>query len=286
MNKLKIKIDDLPGDFIKGVAQILGNYTVGVIFDGTPIGSGTLVEWDDQFGILTAEHVTNNPESSRLRLDFSGNDSRPLQLMVANYPTCLEFDGRWLKNVTLGIRESDEFGPDLSVIVLPRVPQLDTLKAKKSFLNIGHDPDKKMASALIDEGTIFVCGFPGEGQQSKGPQSGFSETVLLPGLAGASYRSMYFERNGLDYLEINSKRDESNDPITIAPKSYGGVSGGSFWRVPIYWESKSDNIIFKEVYFAGVPYLELPVDEFRSTIRAHGPKSVFQVLLSTLRKSK
>src|SRR5580692_2497992 len=91
------------------------NYLTALFLEGTFIGSGTFISWKNKFGILTAEHVTNHPSSSKLTCKFTADSGQVLQAVVASMPHRLGFEMRFLQNVTLGSRISDEFGPDISV---------------------------------------------------------------------------------------------------------------------------------------------------------------------------
>src|SRR5271156_6736956 len=51
-----------------------------------PIGSGTFVRWRDHFGVLTAEHVVNDPEDPQFKLDTSETSEQILRLTIVDTP--------------------------------------------------------------------------------------------------------------------------------------------------------------------------------------------------------
>ena len=56
-----IRLGDLPSDLNEGVRAELRHFAVPLILNDDFLGSGVLVEVDNIPGILTAEHVVNNP---------------------------------------------------------------------------------------------------------------------------------------------------------------------------------------------------------------------------------
>lgn len=279
--KFNIQLRDLPDSFLTSAQQAIKNFVVGFVFKGAFIGSGTLITWGRHHGILTAEHVTNNPESAKLRVSFSSSNTDELQLMVADFPHYLGFEVRYLQNFTLGKRTSERFGPDLSVIQLPPSSTLNTIKAKKSFWSLTVRTEQKLAAALVKNGCDMIAGHVGAELEEQGARSGFKEVCFIPGLVAATGRLRYFERRTYDYIDVGSIRTLETD----APISYGGISGGSLWRVPILRKKGDDNtkVYFRDFFLSGVPFYESDEDSNgRRRIRAHGPKSIYQKLLPTL----
>jgi hypothetical protein len=67
----QIQLKDIPDVLQGGAERRTRDYSVGIFLDGELAGSGTLIAWDDCFGILTAQHVPQNPDDSSRRFDFS-----------------------------------------------------------------------------------------------------------------------------------------------------------------------------------------------------------------------
>jgi hypothetical protein len=91
------------------------------------------------------------------------------------------------------------------------------------------------------------------------------------------------ERQGWDYLELGLGHEDTAD---IGP-SFGGVSGGGVWRVPIY-RNRNDSPgkeFFRDMTLCGVAFYE--EDRGRGDryfIRAHGPRSIYERLVARVRE--
>jgi hypothetical protein len=97
---------------------------------------------------------------SRLTCKFNSSSEQKLQLVVARDRHALGFEMRHLQNVTLGPRGSDEFGPDISVIVLPESPQLGLIKSMKSFWRLDLQQTEKLTEALNEGNFVVLAGCP------------------------------------------------------------------------------------------------------------------------------
>jgi hypothetical protein len=291
-NEIQIQIKDLPDSFTEPVFQAVKCYAVGLGIEIPPppgqtendvceiIGSGTLISWNQHFGILTAEHVTSFPPDPRLRLDTSWTSNQRLRLLLDDRVSTFGFEARALRIHTLGKSVERGFGPDLAVIQLPLVSELATLQAKRSFWSLTHESSAKLAKALDPLGCMVIAGHPGEDQTNVGSRGGFQEVTLAPGLVGFTGQQAYLEHGGFDYIEVASLRDATNQ----APNSYAGISGGSLWRIPIMRKPKDNN---SQVYpgpltLAGVPNYEFIEGPGKVRVRAHGPKSIYECLLTKL----
>jgi hypothetical protein len=228
------------------------------------------ISWGTKHGILTAEHVVNPPNVD-LRLDNSGRRNQRLFLDIDGRPSSFGFEASLLATTTFGVRQTDHFGPDLAVITLPESPELGTLKAKKCFWSLCADLDAKLRDALVGSDSLLIVGHAEEDKTSYEDQG----IAYAPRLSGRSVQSDYFEHNGFDYLELAVKRDTFGD----VPISFAGVSGGSLWRL---WTSDVGVSPAKwKLTFAGVPFLQYPPG-LSTTIRSHGPRSLYSRLLPLL----
>ena len=87
------------------------------------------------------------------------------------------------------------------------------------------------------------------------------------------------EREGYDYVDLRSRR--SLEPRT--PTSFGGMSGSGLWRFSI---AKVSDSVLKPFDFqlAGVAFYQLPdTDDEIATVRFHGPRSIYERLLPSVR---
>jgi hypothetical protein len=246
------------------------------------VGSGTFVRWNDRFGILTAEHVPSYPPDARKRLNTSWQSHQRLRIMLDDRPSDFGFEARALQVVRVADRLSDEYGPDAAIIVLPPCDQLATLQRRKSFWNLTNNQAANMAGALDERGCIAIAGHPAEDVDTEaGPRGGFSDVTFAPGLVGFTGQTAYFDREGFDYIEVGSQRDDRNE----APFSYHGVSGGSLWRIPIMRRSGDpDTAVFfpNQLFLIGVPFFEIEEAPGRIRVRGHGPRTIYERLLPAL----
>ena len=88
-----------------------------------------------------------------------------------------------------------------------------------------------------------------------------------------------FERETYDYVDLRSRR--SLQPET--PNSFGGVSGSGLWRFSLAKVSESEIKPF-DFQLAGVAFYQLPdTDDGVATVRFHGPRSIYELLLPQVR---
>ncbi|MGB8168114.1 MAG: hypothetical protein WCF18_11525 [Chthoniobacteraceae bacterium] len=123
----------------------------------------------------------------------------------------------------------------------------------------------------------------GESTFGRGTYEGFTTVFKLKGFAFMTGEDKYEEQEGWDYFELGVTRDEVAD----IGDSFGGVSGGGVWRIPVC--RKKDDPEGSEYYdgmtFAGVAfYEENHLPDGRFFVRTHGPRSIYQQFLPALRE--
>lgn len=239
------------------------------------IGSGTLIRWGSHHhGILTAAHVLEN---ERWCLDTDATSVQHLRLFLGERANEFAIPAYALRILRLPGNREERFGPDLAVILLPNA-SLGTIQASKSFYNLSVDTADRLTGALDSSYCLAFSGFPAEDMRDIGPAQGFQEVVLTQGLIGFTEQVSYTEHGPHDYLVFASTRDNYND----APTDYGGVSGGSAWRVPPMPPGEN-GIRFTRIILAGVPiYQEFQRDGRTIFVRCHGPQSIYRDLLRVL----
>jgi len=87
------------------------------------------------------------------------------------------------------------------------------------------------------------------------------------------------EREGYDYVDLRSRR--SLEPRS--PTSFGGMSGSGLWRFSI---AKVSDSVLKPFDFqlAGVAFYQLlDTDDEIATLRFHGPRSMYERSLPSVR---
>lgn len=66
------------------------------------------------------------------------------------------------------------------------------------------------------------------------------------------------------------------------PISFGGISGGGVWQVPLL-KTKEGEIQAKEPIFSGVAFYQTAIVDKKRTIRCHGRRSVYESVYKALR---
>ena len=279
---IQVRLGDLSESVIEAIKRETKHYTVPLVINETPLGSGTLVTIDGHFGILTAEHVVRHPSKPELHLTNVSHNGPRLVIPPMDSPADIGFESFALRVLTTQ-RRRDEYGPDLAFIVLPASGALNEIRARRSFYPLAKAADAKTEEALHDTGFIAFCGFLGSKQTEEPGALGFSKVIQLGGYAFLTGPENYEQRDRWDYFELGVRREEMGE----FGNSFGGVSGGGVWRVPVYLK-KGDAVgaeYFERMTFAGVAFYEenhLPRGRF--FVRTHGPRSIYQTFLPEIRE--
>jgi hypothetical protein len=127
--------DPLPGlvlaePLTEEVRCITKTYTVPMIVNGAPLDSGTLVQIDNHFGILSAGHVVNHPRRRELQLTYAGCPERILLTSIAKFAHSRSISTNLL-GVVKANRSSNAYRPDLAFFEAPKAAMLAELRAKK-----------------------------------------------------------------------------------------------------------------------------------------------------------
>lgn len=271
-----IKITDIPVHMIKEVSKQICHYAVGIVKiqkklsseDAILTGSGTLVEIDGTFGILTAHHVIEElPSHGEIGLILSEQLHR-YTLQPGS-----------VKKVKIARGPKASEGPDLALLIfqptdLRQIKALGQIRAIKSFYNlllrrdtiINNPPENDM-------GIWFLCGFPDEGTIREDPDRGFDAVMAFHGLCGAGGVEKEYISGSYDYLEFDIRYDKNRLQI---PRCFKGVSGGGLWQVLLM--RTTDGIIEpKEIILSGVAFYQSPVVNNTRSIKCHGRKSIYKI---------
>ena len=118
----------------------------------------------------------------------------------------------------------------------------------------------------------MIAGMPACKQQSQGPSKHFDQVICLPGLGGATGVYRRFKRDGFDYLEVKASYSGNN----VSPESFGGMSGGGVWRIPLKLNKKNGEITFSEFFLAGVMFYQTAKSRNSRLIRCHAASSIYE----------
>ena len=166
-----VQLSDIPPDFFDSITKHINNYTVGLTVPEETrysanvrlCGTGTLVEINGHYGILTAYHVIEGLLRLTEELIKIGSkkssDVKEIGLILDQNLHRPKFPLPYLNIIKVARGEVDTDGPDLGLIIFPPI-HAGTIKSLKSFYNLGlrreqvlHNPPGN------DIGLWFLCGF-------------------------------------------------------------------------------------------------------------------------------
>jgi hypothetical protein len=248
-------------------------YSVGLLCDQALSGAGTLVQWDGEFGILTAGHVAEAiTRQGRSRLTIPLTDTSH----------SFGFACSTLGLVASTYIKADPQGPDIGLVRLPPSTDLDTLKAKKSFLNLNVNIDRKLKYASSNNSISIIFGSPAEySSMLNRSHHGFDDVKVAPSVIFQVILERRSHRKGFDYIRTRASVKEM-----LRVRTLKGVSGGGLWRTVLTKGTQQERYHYHGVALAGVAYYERPegTDGTR-VVECHGPESIFVNLLDQSRAS-
>ena len=275
----EVKLRELPDAVIAAAAGDVNNYSIGFLHlnnppssphDLTLLGSGTLVSIGTTYAILTAAHVLSVlPRSGRLGVILS--------------PTVQQFtiDIQGIAYVQIAKGRRDPEGPDLGAIVLSS-PIASAIGAKKVFYNLDAHREQALSSPPdIRDGFWFVNGFVDEKTIEERNKNGYALVKGFYNLSGAG---------GPDHVNVIGDHDYYDFPVSyggrsVAPKSFGGMSGGGLWQVPLK-RGAAGKIEHTPPILSGVVFYQEPTTEAYCGVKCHGRQSVYRVAFDALQQVK
>lgn len=263
-------ITQLPQSFFDRVGQLLQNYSIGLYrIEGSGptedivlLGSGTLIHIGEIHAILTAHHVIEVlPRQGLLGILTTHNVHRK------------GLDVQRLTYLRIARGSKDSEGPDIGAIILsPSVA--GTLAAEKSFYDLRAHRDEMLTKPPARNiGVWFAHGFVEERTVEKPGSDGFERLKNFCSFTGAGGPND-------DPIAVGD-HDYYRFPITEAcraysPESYGGISGGGLWQIPI---RKEPNGVFRPLnpLLSGVVFFQEPEKHGALALKCHGRKSVYSI---------
>jgi len=272
-------LGDLPEAVIEAAARDVANYSIGFLNVKSPprrsedvrlLGSGTLVSVGSTHAILTAHHVLSVlPRSGRLALILSPTAQQH----------SVDTQGLGYIEIARGRIESD--GPDLGAIVL--APSIaNSIGAMKSYYRLDSHRDHLLNSPPhIRDGFWFVNGFVHEWTVEEQGKDGWGLAKGFYNMSGAG---------GPDHAAVDGDHDYFAFPVSYggrsaAPKSFGGMSGGGLWQVPLARNGEGQ-IKYKTPLLSGVIFYQEPTTETYCGVKCHGRVSVYKVAFEAIGRFK
>jgi len=274
-----IRLGDLRDGLLDQVVTEVRHFAVPLMLNDDFIGSGVLVQIDNVFGILTAEHVVNKNLSAPF--DNSLDSQQVLVTSVSERANAVCVEMRHLTWWTTP-RQTDEWGPDLAFIRLPEAAAFTRqLRASKSFYNLTLDSENRMKEALDNKGFMTFVGYAAEQITDAPPESGFPDVRRIQGYAFLTGPEKYHVQNGFDYVDVGCNRVL----CPTMPKSFGGVSGSGLWRFDVLRDihEKAGQERLGKSYLAGVIFLQIAIDTYTPIVRGHGARSIYEVCLPKIK---
>lgn len=222
------------------------------------LGSGVLVAACNKRAILTAGHVLDVlPRTGRLGLFMTpGSELETI-------------DTGGLARVEFPRGPQESAGPDLGAVILaPTIASL--LAAKKTFVNLDkHRETVLNATRGVHDGIWLAQGFLAE------------ETELVHEPGGIHcYLYNFSAIGGPDEVTRVGEHDYVDYPVSFeaqenGPVSWGGMSGGGLWQVPL--SVKGDEVTDERPLLAGILFYQHPTSDTNAGVRGHAWRSIYGV---------
>ena len=265
----KFPLREVPSAVIDGAKCDLAEYSIGFVrLESTPrgqdavlLGSGTLVSAGSKRAVLTADHVLSNlPRTGRLGLIIS----QTLEQHTV--------DTEGLAYLPIARGKIDADGPDLGAVVL--APSIaGAIAAKKTFYNLDLRRDQMLHSPPgLHEGFWFVNGFVDEYTVVEPGSDRYGSVKGFYNVSGAGGPEESIVAGDHDYFAFPVGYRER----AVAPKRFGGMSGGGLWQVPLDHDAQGQ-IKHKTPLLSGVVFYQAPTTDAYCGVKCHGRRSVYGV---------
>lgn len=239
--------------------------------DAEVAGSGTLVQANGCYAILTAAHVLDYLATSTkvgLVLLMRGESVVHRYILPMQFVR-LEYVARASKTAK---------GPDLGLLVLPssEAKKIEATKASKVFYNIDRRRDQMLLTPrALDLGGWFLCGSVGDWTTDLPTEHPYTRVKGIRALCGAGCVSLERVDNEFDYLNFEVNYDEGYG----GPQDFRGFSGGGLWQA--VFKDNGGHIVLEDMLLSGVAFYQLEMENGKTLI-CHGRKSIYANALSKL----
>jgi hypothetical protein len=233
------------------------------------IGSGTFVEFEGVFAILTAHHVAKE-------IDLASS----VGLVLVEQEHRSEIRSQFLEIIEIARGADESKGPDLALIRLPPA-KASEIRAFKQFFKLAQYREGMLERRPDPhQGVWFLCGIPDALTKDEASESGFGRVRSYHGLCGATGPRREFTEGRFDFIDLDVEYPSAAGDV---PQDLGGLSGGGVWFVPLR-RQESGELHPADYVLAGVIFYQSPIVDGRRFMRCHGPRSVYQAVCDSLQK--
>lgn len=248
------------------IAYIVDWHSVGIVAvtsenkkdESTLLGSGTIVRIENTVGILTAYHVTDLSRKV-IRLGFVTKD----------YSHNITIDRKYLNILEVAKPRGSDIGPDLSFIILPE-HILAEINTTKMIYDLDRARKYFKQPRIYSDYAWMIYGYPGELTKIEGAHGPFHRVNVYISMWYACLTIKVTDKGFYELVDLQIPII----PSRAAVQSFGGVSGGGLWCIPISRDNEK-KILFEKPIFAGVAFYEMIESEEIKYIRCNGPKGLF-----------
>lgn len=275
-----VRLQDIPREVIADVGRAVSDFTIGfaaVQEDDvgqrvTLGGSGTLVQVNDTYGILTAHHVLRHlPDTPEIGLIIATrfDDALP------HRPTLRR---EAVQHLPIARGGNDAEGPDLGILILSHV-DANSLSARKSFYNLAvHRAEVRERPPALNEGVWLLCGFAAEQTVERVSERGFAREVVFRGPCGAGWVEREYADGDFDYLDFEARYGGADEP----PQSFGGFSGTGLWQARLT-RTPAGALAAERPLLSGVAFFQSDRAQGLRVIKCHGRRSVYDRVPEAIR---
>jgi hypothetical protein len=270
-------INALPKSLFRDISEVINGYSTALIMvrigadeqeAANLIGSGTFISSAKATGILTAAHVVDAMKGSYL-----------LGLTLREHEHRYLIESKYLNIIRIAKGQVESDGPDLALIVLP-TSELGIIRANRTFYNLDRNRERMLSAPPgLDTGIWSLCGYIDILTTNETSERGFASLKGFHGLCGFGGVRREYKVGDFDYYNY----EVSYEGRTDIPETFGGMSGGGLWQIPL--RMRSDQIIEpKEFLLSGLAFYQTQRTGLNRIIKCHGRKSIYEIMQRELRR--
>jgi len=263
---------DIKSDQLEKFKDYIVDYSTVLIHGDCPRGSGTFVKIGSRFGVLTADHVVNEGKDA---FNFNTGSSDRLGLtVVRGIVHNFWIEGQYIRPWSIAGLPYGQKGPDMVFLEILDQGKLGSIKANRSFWDISSCMLKEVSDELATCKCLWsIAGLPEELATEEEPHGGFTCVGGLPSqIYFGAIHMPPIERENYDYLQMDADYKLGD----YLPTSFGGLSGGGLWCIPLDTASSdSEHLRFRSPKLAGLVYYQTRLKEGKRRLCCHGPKSIY-----------